>query len=276
MKLSFWLAGVQQVVAAGVIATAATAAPLAAHRAIYDFKLDNNTRTSGYSDAEGRLAYEIIGSSCEGWSINYRFASRYIFNEGNVQTTDTQLTSWEAADGNEMRLNQKQYVDNALASENKIIVKRAAGGQPAKGEITVPTPKEFELSAETLFPVIFQSHLLDDAAKGKPRNLSLVYEGTDSEKAYRVISLIGRKKPTNDMSQDAKLSDAAPLKALPSWAISTSYYPAADNESDQPIYQSHYTMYENGVSTDLKFDYGSYTLSGKLAKLEMLKTDACE
>jgi hypothetical protein len=252
------------------------AAPLAAHRAIYDFELKDNQRSSGYSAAEGRLAYEITGSVCEGWSVNYRFASRYVQSEGTVQLTDTQLTSWEAGDGSEMRLNQKQYVDNALSSENKITVKRKAPLQVADGEITAPAAKSFKLSPETLFPILFQSALLDDATTGKSRNTSLVFEGTDGEKPFRVISIIGKRKIGDGLSEDAKLVDAAPLKAMSAWPITTSYYPAIDDQSDQPIYQSHYTMYENGVSTDLLFDYGAYSLKGTLKKLELFTSSPCQ
>ncbi len=252
------------------------AAPLAAHRAIYDFEMQNNQRSSGYSSAEGRLAYEITGSSCDGWSINYRFASRYVQAEGNVQLNDTQLVSWEAGDGSEMRMNQKQYFDNKLTSENKIALKRAAVDGEADGEITLPAQKTFKLSADTLFPVLFQTRLLDEASSGKSRNTSLVYEGTDGENPYRVISLIGKKKVSDENSTDASLKDAAPLKSVPSWAITTSYYTAGDKQADQPLYQSHYNMYENGVSTDLKFDYGNYTLKGTLKKLELFPMTPCQ
>jgi hypothetical protein len=254
----------------------AMAAALKPHRAVYDFEIGRNERNSGYTAAEGRLAYEITGSKCEGWSISYRFASRYVQSEGSIQLSDTQMTSWEAGDGSELRINQKQYYDNALSSESKIIVKRETPESVAKGEVTVPAPKQFELSAETLFPIMSQAKLIDVAAAGETRYTGQVFEGTDSEKPYRVVSLIAKKKTDSVHSADAKSAEAAPLKTLPSWSFTTSYYPSVDDGTDQPIYESHYTMHENGVATDLMFDYGSYTLKGSLNKLVMLDEQACE
>jgi hypothetical protein len=256
-----------------LVSVEALAAPLASHRAFYDFTMGRNERNSGYSAAQGKLAYEIIGSACEGWSVNYRFASRYMQTEGNIQLTDSQLTSWEAGDGHEFRLNQKYYVDNALSKESKVIVIRKDGAGP-EGEITLPTQSSFKLPADVLFPVIYQVKLLDEAAKGAARDSTVVYEGTDGEKAFRVISVIGKKKITPVSTGSAS---AAPpeMKDMPSWPITSSYYDASQQDVDQPLYQSHYTMYENGVSTSLLFDYGTYTLKGELTKLEMISTEPC-
>jgi EipB-like len=254
---------------------AATAAPLAPHRAFYDFELGRNDKNSGYSAAQGRLAYEITGSSCEGWSVNYRFASRYIQSEGATQLTDSQLTSWEAGDGTELRLNQKYFVDNALSKESKVIVKRKSPGAAAEGELTVPVPSVFKLAAETLFPATYQAKLLSEASRGSLRDSSIVYEGTDSDKSYRVISVIGKRKDTALTATKPPSTAASSMKNMPAWPITTSYYYAADPDAEQPIYQSHYTMYENGVSVDLNFDYGTYTLKGELTKLELLDADPC-
>jgi hypothetical protein len=258
----------------GNFSTGADAAPLAAHRAFYDFKIDRNDRNSGYEDATGRLAYEVTGSACEGWAISYRFASRYVQAEGNIRLTDSQLTSWESGDGSEMRLNQKYYVDNALDNESKIVANRKAPNGPFAGQLTLPTVKDFALTADTLFPMTYQSFLLSDAASGKPRSVSHVYEGTDGPNAYRVITIIGKQKATTASSVDTKAPDAI-LKGMPAWPMSTSYFPDVDDKSTQPLYQSHYTMYANGVTSDLLFDYGSYTLKGALVKLEMITAPPC-
>jgi hypothetical protein len=246
---------------------------LVAHRAVYDLELGRNETKSGYSDAKARLAYEIVGSTCEGWSINYRFAGQFEQTEGTLQTTDTQLTSWEAGDGSELRVNQKQFVGNSLSAENKVIARRPQGAAP-QVEITVPEPKTFELANKALFPIVFQSHLIGIAKAGKKHDVSLVYDGTDSEKVYRVVSFIGKSKPlaTSEIEQNPKL---AQLKTVPAWNFTTSYF-SNDQQNDEPLYLSNYSMYENGVAADIVFDYGTYSLKGKLADFEVLKSEPCE
>ena len=66
-----------------------------------------------------------------------------------------------------------------------------------------------------------------------------------------------------------------PLRILASWPMTISYFPADNDAVETPLYTASFNMYENGVSTDLTFDYGSYALKGKLAKLEMLKAASC-
>lgn len=42
-----------------------------------------------------------------------------------------------------------------------------------------------------------------------------------------------------------------------------------------PEYTLSYDLYENGVSGSLKLDYGTFALSARLRKLEILPNSAC-
>jgi hypothetical protein len=253
---------------------AATANGLVAHRAVYDLELDRNQQKSGYNSARARLAYEISGSACEGWAISYRYAGQYEQSEGSVQVTDTQSTSWEAGDGSELRVNQRHFVGGSLSNENKVIVKRKDAATAAKGEITMPEQKMFDLSAKAMFPVFYQTHLIGIAKTGKTYDVASLYDGTEGEKVLRVVSFIGKAKQQGKSETELhpKLTQ---FKAVPSWTFNTSYF-NDDQESDEPIYSANYAMYENGVTADLLFDYGTYTLKGKLVDLEVLKSQPCE
>jgi EipB-like len=253
----------------------ADAVTLASHRAIYDLEVARMDRSSGYSNVEGRLAYEVTGSACEGWAVNYRIANRYVQPEKGAQLLDTQLTTWESGDGLEMNLSQKQYVDSNLDSEERLNVKRPKVGSEAKGIMTKPKDLEFTVSSDALFPSTHQTRLLSEAIAGKTRDVSMVFDGSDGEKTYKAISFIGKKREPGTFEIDKTNPETAPLRGIASWPMSISYY-AADNSSETPAYQASFNMYENGVSTDLMLDYGSYALKGKLSKLDMLKTDTCK
>lgn len=251
------------------------AVTLASHRAIYDLEISRMDRSSGYSDVQGRLAYEVTGSACEGWAVNYRIANRYVQPEKAAQLLDTQLSTWESGDGLEMNLNQKQFVDSTLDSEEKLNIKRPRAGVEASGIMTKPKDLEFTISPDAVFPSTHQTRLLTGALEGKTRDVSMVFDGSDGEKTYKAISFIGKKREPGTFELDKANPQTEPLRAIASWPMSISYY-AADNSTDTPAYQASFNMYENGVSTDLTLDYGSYALKGKLAKLEMLKTDTCK
>ena len=56
---------------------------------------------------------------------------------------------------------------------------------------------------------------------------------------------------------------------MAAWPVTISYYAEHSQDDEQPLYQASFLMLENGISTDLTLDYGSYSLSGKLTKLEL-------
>jgi hypothetical protein len=251
------------------------AVTLASHRAIYDLEIARLDSGSAYSSVQGRLAYEVTGSACEGWAVNYRLANRYVLPEKPAQILDTQLTTWESGDGLEMNLSQKQFVDSTLDSEERLNVKRPKAGEEARGEMTKPQELEFTLVPEALFPSTHQTKLLSAAVKGEARDVSLVFDGSDGSKIYKAISFIGKRREPGTFAVDTANAETEPLRAVASWPMTVSYY-QMEGASDTPAYQSSFNMYENGVSTDLVLDYGTYALKGKLTKLDMLKTETCK
>jgi hypothetical protein len=272
-KLKFVLIGTTLIAGLTMPAQAVT---LASHRAIYDLEVSRVDSASGYSNVEGRLAYEVVGSACEGWAVNYRIANRYAQPEKGTQLLDTQLTTWESGDGLEMNLNQKQFIDSALDSEERLNVKRPKAGAEGTGVMSKPKDLEFTVSSDAVFPSTHQTRLLEGALKGLTRDVSLVFDGSDGEKTYKAISFIGKMRAPGTFAIDRANPQTEPLRKLPSWPMTVSYYPSDDSQVETPVYQASFNMYENGVSTDLVLDYGTYALKGKLTKLDMLKTDTCK
>ncbi|NMD08136.1 MAG: DUF1849 family protein [Phyllobacteriaceae bacterium] len=254
-----------------LLAPTATAAPLVPHRAFYDLVVKRLDSGNNISSIKGKLAYEITGSSCEGFAVSYRIAKRVVYTEGGAQVIDNQMTSFESGDGLELDLTQKQFVDSQLNSESRIKVKKDAADKPGKGQIAAAETKDFEMDATALFPTRYQLKLLEAAEKGNTRDVSLVYEGSEDEKAMRAISFIGASRPVTGLPE----KDSGELAKSAAWPVSISYYGAASSGDEEPLYQASFMMLPNGISTDLVMDYGSYALSGTLSKLELLKEDAC-
>lgn len=248
---------------------------LASHRAMYSLEISRLDSKSGYSSIDGKLAYELLGSVCEGYAVNYRIANRYVEAEKGSRILDTQLTTWESGDGLEMNLSQKQFVDNNLDSEERLKVKRAATGSAASGSFTLPKPLDFTLAADAMFPSAHQTKLLEAAMAGKTRDVSMVFDGSDGEKIYKAITFIGKKREPGSFALDQNNPETEPLRGMASWPISISYFANSD-DAEAPVYQAGFNMYENGISTDLLMDYGSYAMKGTLVKLDLLKVEACK
>ncbi len=249
-------------------------AGIVAHKAVYELKSARTDKQSGLNGVTGLMVYQLEGSVCEGWTTTYRMASRFAKTEGRIQISDTQLTSFESGDGSSMQLSQKQFVDNRLQTETNLFAKKVVG-RGGTGQITRPEQKTFKLPEDTIFPILHQSRILEQAASGAQYDRSTLYEGSDSDGAYTVISFIS-KLFGNGGKAGLKINEKfRPLARLNSWAMSMSYYKSGDKYAELPVYQANFQMFENGVTTTLSFDYGNYILEGELVKLEMLPMGDC-
>ncbi len=257
-------------------ATAADAATIVPHRAVYDLRLARANEGAGLSNVDGRMVFEILGSACEGWTVSFRMVNRINPADGAAKLIDTQSTSYESGDGLDLRYSQKEYNDNRLDTESRIKVSRVEAQGEGEGQIELPAPKEFTVPGEALFPMRHQFKLMDAALAGESRDTSLIYDGSDREKTFRAISFIGKRKPAGTNARDKANAEAAALAGLSSWPMTISYYDVAGGNQDTPTYQIGFDMYENGVATGLTLDYGDFALDGKLAKLELLDAGTCK
>ena len=260
---------------AGLGSQPATASAIAPHQAVYDLSLVQLRKGADLSSVTGRLAFEIDGSTCEGWSTSFRMMNRFQPNEGDTKLLDTQTTSFESADGLSMRLNQKEYLNGALNSETRIAVSRDAVAQPAKGERGEAGTAPFVLPGNVMFPMQHQLRLMTEAEAGANRDDSIVYDGSDAEKTFRVITFIGKRKAPGSNAHDNADRDAAALSAIASWPVTISYYRNSTGAPDTPEYQVSFDLYENGVATGLVLDYDDFVLGGDLSRLEFGKATPC-
>ena len=268
----------KRVLSAGVFlafVSQASASAVAPHRAVYDLQLLRTTQSANVGNVSGRMAYEVSGSECDGWTVSFRLVNRFDYKEGTPRLFDTQSSSWETGDGKEMNYSEKEFVDSKQETEKRVSVVRAEKDSVGEVSITLPQAKKTSIPAETVFPMRHQLRLMEAAAKGETRDVSLVYDGSDQEKTVRAISTIGKKVNAGEGKKDKDNAQAAPLQSLPSWPVTIGYYSTEEENSETPLYQINFDMYENGVSNSLVMDYGSFALSGKLAHLEFLKAETC-
>lgn len=269
----------KRVLLAGVVfalVPEAMASVVAPHRAIYDLQLLRTSQGANVGAVSGRMAYEVSGNECDGWTVSFRLVNRFDYKEGTSRLFDTQSSSWETGDGKEMNYSEKEYINSKQENEKRLSVARAGANSEGEVRISLPQEKKLTISAETVFPMRHQLRLMDAAARGETRDVSLVYDGSDEEKTVRAISTIGKKVNAGEGRKDRDNAEASQLLSLPSWPVSIGYFATGENDAETPLYQINFDMYENGVSTGLVMDYGSFSLSGKLSHLEFLKAETCK
>ena len=271
----FWLAGLVLTLPGAATAGEVAGPGLQAHLAVYDLTLDHAEDRSGITSAAGRMVVDVKGGPCEGWTLDFRLVVQYGLNADGSRLLDSRSSSWEAGDGNELRYTRQQYVNNKLQSRTLLTALRGTAGKP--GSVSMRKPKELtaKLPPDVLFPVQHQLALDRAARAGETRLRAVIFDGGDDENVYDAIAFIGAEMPKRDYAAGIKGSGVATLAGLRAWPVSVSYYKHDGGADETPSYQVSFSLFDNGVSGDIKLDYGDFALTGKLTRLDFHKTETC-
>lgn len=275
-------------VAAGLAVAGATAAlsawakgqavDLAPHRATYEVTLERSTPGSGVAELVGRMVYELTGSSCEGYTQNFRYVTVATDQEGTSTTADLRSSSWEDASGRRLRFSTSQYRNNQLADVTQGDAAREGSSGPVQVAITKPEKRALTLPAKVYFPIQHAMALIAAARAGQPILTADLYDGSEQgAKISPTTAVIGRQAAPGAVKSPASLKNGDKLDALPSWPISISFFDEGKDLSDAvPTSEQSYRFYANGVSTNLVSDYGDHTLRFELSELTFLPHGDCQ
>lgn len=268
------IATVPMLLAACILTPAAEAATVSPHRALYNLTLLRANEGASLQSASGKLAFEVQGSTCEGYTVNFRMATKYGAKEGDPTVIDTRTTTYEGPGALELRHQLREAINGETKQDLKINVDREAPDKAGSGTVSTKPDQPFTVPPGAALPMQHQLKLMTLGEKGGGRDSSIIYDGSDEEKSFRAISFVGPQKPAGSVARDAANPAAAPLKGLASWPMTISYYPLEGND-ETPQYQVSFDMYANGVASNLTLDYGDFALTGTLEKLDLLAPSSC-
>ena len=140
---------------------------LAPHRAIYELTLATTRGGSGVSSVLGRMAYDLTGSPCDGYTQNMRFVTRMTNQSGNTVVTDLRSTTWEDARGKRFRFDSSQYRDEKATETTIGDAARPGASEDVKVELTKPAKKNLSIPSRVYFPVQHTIALLNAAKATK-------------------------------------------------------------------------------------------------------------
>ena len=269
-------------VATGYPLAAPAAEPIkfAPHRAVYDVTLARAAPGSGVSDMSGRLVYELLGGSCEGYTQSMRFVTKSSSSDGTEQVNDMRSTTFEEEAGRNMRFTTTQYKgDDGSAETTQGQAGRAAAGGAIEVELVKPEKKALSLPATVYFPIQHSIAMIEAAKAGKTLFVGDVYDGSEKgDKVSATNTVIGAARAQPSDVLPTPVANFEKLKALKYWPIATSYFEkdkSFDKKDGLPTYEMAAHFYENGVSTRLMMDYGDFTLKGDLTELTFLADPVC-
>ena len=244
---------------------------IAPHRAVYEISLARSESGSGVSSAKGRMVFEVTGSACDGYKMRQRMVVNIGDEEGNMGLLDFRVSTFESGDGNLYSFDSRTELNDEVVEAVEGEARRSAA--TIEVSLKEPTEKKVTLDGGVLFPSQHMQAIIDAALANRNFISSNIYEGAGTGDASdSAATAIG-----NAMA----LSTDSPLRGgVRHWPVSVGYFePTKKVEEglgeELPSYQMSFTLYENGVTSDLVMDYGDYALSGALQKIEPLTSPSC-
>ncbi|MFT4120753.1 cell envelope integrity EipB family protein [Bradyrhizobium sp.] len=251
--------------------------PFLAHQALYDLSLVKS-RSNSINSARGRILYNFAGSSCEGYTSEFRQVSELDSGEGKITLSDLRSNSWEDAAGKSYRFKIETRMNETDAGRVDGTAER--DGDHINVKLKLPEPKTFTLDGKIVFPTEQIQRIIAAAKDGKSLLELSVYDGSDDgQKVYNTLTVIGQPIPGDRATQspDPSTSDEH-MKALTRWPVTVSYFDreAQQKEGEQtPVYAMSFELYENGVSRQLVLDYNDFVISGVLGKFDVKDSKPC-
>src|SRR5437868_9044930 len=85
------------------------------HQALYELSLVKSRGSNAINSARGRILYNFTGSSCEGYTSEFRQVSELDSGEVKVTLSDLRSNSWEDAGGKSYRFKIETRMNEADA-----------------------------------------------------------------------------------------------------------------------------------------------------------------
>ena len=252
----------------------ATGPRLAPHRAVYDLSLDKSAGARTIEAARGRIAFDFTGDACEGYALKFRQVTELTSGESGTKLSDLRTANFESADGRSFRFRNETGSGGPPASTIDGTADRKADGPLA---VRLKNPKRESVSVDggAVFPNVQMRDLIAAARDGRTTFQVKVFDGSDDGKTvYDTLSVIGKRiEPgRTEGLEDAAKQDG--LAKLARWPVTMSYFKGGKADGT-PVYVLSFDLYENGVSRNLKLDYGDFALRGVMSRLELLPEKAC-
>ena len=238
----------------------ALAADLAAHRAIYNLKLET-AQGSNVQAATGSMSYEVQ-DACDGWAVRQRLTLDITNAEGqNVEMVSDYVT-WESKGGHNFRFRMKQTTENATTQQTE--GEANTGPQGGEARYTLPSVNKIALPPGTLLPMAHTNAIIEAARAGKKFLGIPLFDGTSEKGAQDTNIVILDWKPAG--TEGKAWPD---LLKLPSTHVHVAFFDRT-RDATTPEYEVGMRYWENGVGDDLRMDFGDFVMDGKMTQFTLL------
>ena len=222
----------------------------------------------GIEGASGRIAFELTGNACEGYSLKFRQVTLLQSAETGMRVSDLRTASHESGDGKSFRFRNDSTSRGASKTVDGVAERRP--GSTLSIKLNAPRRQNISGRGEVVFPNSQMKDVIAAAREGRSLLQMKLFDGSDDgRKIYETLAVIGHEIKPGEGGELEEPARQEKLATRPRWPVTLSYY--TPGRSDKvPSYTLGFDLYDNGVSRALKLDYGDFALRGDLVRLDFL------
>lgn len=244
----------------------AAATQLASHRAVYTMSLGTARSGSNTVDARG-VMYLEWAEACDGWTVSQRVKLTLYATQGGEIDTDSNYSSWESKDGNNYRFTVRNLRNGKVSDEFRGDARLDGPGRSGKATFSTPSGLSFILPKGSMFPTEHVLHLIAAAQAGERRLSRVMFDGASIDGPLEVNAIIG--------AQTAAAQTGDELTRRVSWPVRMAFFPL-QSQQPEPEYEVAVRLHDNGVANHFLLDYGDFTVTAELEKMESLPKPKCD
>ena len=245
---------------------------LAPHRATYEMKLAVARANSGIVEVKGTMVLETA-DACDGWEVKQRIKLTFLRSDGEEFETDSNFTSYETKDGQQLRFSVRNAQNDEVEEELRGQADLDAPGGKGRASFTLPEARSFELPAGTLFPTTHLARVIRHARDGDKSVSYKVFDGARLDGAFQVNAVIG-KPPHIPPGTPPTRGDVSLMRNQPAWSVRFAFFAAGD-QGAQPEYELALDLLGNGIARSMLLDYGDFAVDARLVQLQALPRPKC-
>ncbi len=241
------------------------------HRALYQVKLSSVNSGGQLVDISGKMYFEWK-KTCDSWTTDHRSSLMYEYSDGTTSRINSDFASYETLDGKNLSFSSKRD-NNGVPFEEYRGHATLDANADGSAQYTLPGNLNFKLPKNTFFPMAHTHQILQNARKGQKFFNAALFDGSDDQGAQQVNVFIGDKVDPLKTVSLTKGIDKTLLNS-PAHSLRLAFFPSEDSDGNAD-YEMDLVALDNGVVSDIKIIYDTFTITQKLVALEKIDAPAC-
>lgn len=231
------------------------------HKATYSISLNKNYGQDDVADANGWMTIQVIDTG-DGWIFDQK-SSLIIYNsDGEAQQINTSVNSWQSYTGDRYRFNCSTLRNGV--KEDNIKGEATIDGDQCLVQYQEPTASEVILPGNTIFPLHYLIHALNEAKAGKTVVSDVIFDGSsETQEPVAVDTIVGAPRDPNLI-----IGGTESLMTKKAWPMRIAVYPLNSNSPD-PDYEMEQNVLDVGIVKDMTLDYGTFSVKATIEKIEL-------